>query len=76
MTTKPRVQYVDLGFPPQHGERALVLIRNQGWFRTTPVVAMWSHPAGMPLFETQNTVYAPPHTDETPPVAATLKAKA
>lgn len=68
MTSKPRIQYVDV-LPVVRGESARVLIRNQGWMRTTRVVALWNHPNG-PLFETQNTIYAPPETDESRPIAS------
>lgn len=69
MNSKPRVQYDDV-MPVSRGESARVLIRNQGWMRTTKVVALWKHPGGMPLFETQNTIYAPPETDESRPIAS------
>lgn len=71
--SKPRIQYVD-ALPVVVGRGALVLLAD-GWVKTSAVQQMWPHSNG-PLFETLNTIYAPPDTDETLPQASSKSIKA
>ena len=61
---KRRITYTDLAYCKE-GEGARVYIRNNGWFRTTPVIEIVPHCDG-PVFETKNSIYWPAPTDGSP----------